>query len=208
MRNRLLLIAIVAIIAYLWWNHESAVVVLSAPPDVNLPTVPVSDAPLQRDISNGPVFKVNGYELHALATYSATARVLSTERYSFGVEADLSPLDVALGWGRMAKPEVINKLTISQGGRFYQWRYSNAPPIPFDEIVQSSANTHIIPASAEVTRALAHVSTGANGDIISLKGYLVEATKPDGWHWRSSLTRQDSGDHACELLYVQSASLE
>jgi hypothetical protein len=42
----------------------------------------------------------------------------------------------------------------------------------------------------------------AGGDIIELRGYLVEVTAPDGWHWRSSLSRTDSGDGACELMWV------
>ena len=151
------------------------------------------------------MFKVNGFEVRALATYSATARVLSTERYRYGDEAGLSPMDLALGWGRMADPKVIDRLTITQGGRYYTWRYQRAPPIPRQEIVESSANTHIIPASAAVARTIARAG---RGDIISLKGYLVQVSKPDGWHWRSSLTRGDAGSHACELMFVQSAVVE
>ena len=203
MRNWLLL-AIAALAAYWWMQHEPAMAVVAAPPDVHLPTVPISDAPLQRNV-DGPVFKVNGFEVRALATYSATARVLSTERYRYGDEAGLSPMDLALGWGRMADPKVIDRLTITQGGRYYTWRYQRAPPIPRQEIVESSANTHIIPASAAVAQTIARAG---RGDIISLKGYLVQVSKPDGWHWRSSLTRSDAGSHACELMFVQSAVVE
>ena len=31
---------------------------------------------------------------------------------------------------------------------------------------------------------------------------LVAAQGDDGWQWRSSLSREDSGDGACELIYV------
>jgi len=30
---------------------------------------------------------------------------------------------------------------------------------------------------------------------------------PDGFAWRSSLTREDTGAGACELVYVESAAL-
>jgi hypothetical protein len=32
---------------------------------------------------------------------------------------------------------------------------------------------------------------------------LVEADGRDGWKWRSSLTRDDTGDGACELMWVE-----
>ena len=37
---------------------------------------------------------------------------------------------------------------------------------------------------------------------VRLQGWLVEIRSDDGWQWRSSLTREDSGDGACELIYV------
>ena len=40
------------------------------------------------------------------------------------------------------------------------------------------------------------------GVLKRLDGWLIEADAPDGWTWRSSLTREDSGDGACEVIYV------
>ena len=40
-------------------------------------------------------------------------------------------------------------------------------------------------------------------DLISLKGQLVEVTATDGWTWRSSLSRDDTGAGACELMLVE-----
>jgi hypothetical protein len=31
----------------------------------------------------------------------------------------------------------------------------------------------------------------------------VEVSKADGWHWRSSTTREDSGMHACEVVWLE-----
>ena len=67
------------------------------------------------------------------------------------------------------------------------------------EIVRSSANMHMIPADAHAARALAQVRAGDN---VRIEGWLVEADAPDGWRWRSSLTREDSGSGACEVVYV------
>jgi hypothetical protein len=38
--------------------------------------------------------------------------------------------------------------------------------------------------------------------VVTLRGRLVEASGADGWRWRSSLTREDSGAGACELVLV------
>ena len=40
------------------------------------------------------------------------------------------------------------------------------------------------------------------GDRVRIDGWLVQANAPDGWRWRSSLTRDDSGGGACEVVYV------
>ncbi|MEO8803793.1 MAG: hypothetical protein ABI304_06550 [Rudaea sp.] len=59
---------------------------------------------------------------------------------------------------------------------------------------------HLIPADAAVARELARARVG---DVISFDGYLVEAVWPNGGKWRSSLTRSDSGDGACELAWIE-----
>lgn len=126
--------------------------------------------------------------------------MLSREDYAIDAGAALSPTDLALGWGRMSDSAVIERLDISQSVRFYSYRWHDAPPIPPAEIVRSSANMHLIPADAAVARDLARVRVG---DIVSLHGQLVEARGRDGWRWRSSLTREDSGAGACELVFVR-----
>ena len=32
--------------------------------------------------------------------------------------------------------------------------------------------------------------------------YEAKIDAADGWHWRSSLTREDDGNGACELVYT------
>jgi hypothetical protein len=41
------------------------------------------------------------------------------------------------------------------------------------------------------------------GALIHLSGRLVEATGPEIGTWRSSLTRTDTGNGACELVWVE-----
>ena len=137
--------------------------------------------------------------LRPLAGFSIDARVLSREDYRFGREADISPVDLALGWGRMTDDAVLSRLDITQGGRWYRYRWQGDPPIPLAEIVRSSANMHMIPADDAVAAALKRIERGQR---VRIDGWLVEVNAPDGWRWRSSLTREDTGGGACELVYV------
>ena len=63
-----------------------------------------------------------------------------------------------------------------------------------------SANTHIIPASADVLRTLRQIRTN---HYVELEGYLVNVVL-EGTTLRISLSRTDSGAGACGRLYVTS----
>ncbi|OTG65848.1 hypothetical protein [Acinetobacter silvestris] len=151
-------------------------------------------------VVNGVVQHSDQFVLTSLAPYAGEFRVLSKENYSFGREAELSPVDFALGWDRMADPAVYKHLSIRQSNRWYYWRYENAPPIPVQEIQSQSANTHLIPATKTIAKQLAQID---QDDLIYLKGRLVEVKAQDGWTWRSSLSREDTGNGACELMLVE-----
>lgn len=193
MRNwKAWLLLVLAVWAGWWWLGNRPVARAAG---VLAPDDPVQvdfDAP-QRPIA----FK--DATLHPLATFSLTARVLSRDDYHFDAEAGLSPTDLAFGWGRMFDTAVLRDIEISQGGRFYYWQVKSFP-IPRREIETHSANMHLIPADALVSRALKRVRVG---DVVTLDGLLVEADKAGGWHWRSSMTRTNTGDGACEVVYVR-----
>ena len=153
--------------------------------------------PVQTNIHSGD-FRFNDFTLTPLANYEIEARVLSKEDYAVGIEAELSPTDLAVGWGVMSDEAVLNKIDISQGNRFFFWHVDQFP-IPQHEIEIHAANMHIIPANGTVKHQLNKVRAG---QVVRIKGQLIEAKRADGWHWRSSLTREDTGSGACELMYV------
>lgn len=162
--------------------------------------------PLQSSLPAGVgPFRLQAATLRPLAGFSVDARVLSRRDYDSGREADLSPTDLALGWGRMRDDAVLDRLDISQGGRWYRYAWSNDPPIPPDEIVRSSANMHLIPANAAVARTLDEIG---EDDRVRIDGWLVAADAPDGWTWRSSMSRDDTGEGACEVIYVCALRIE
>jgi len=81
----------------------------------------------------------------------------------------------------------------------HSWK-TDAFPIPRKEIETSSANMHIIPANEQVEDELDDILVG---EIILLKGYLVKVTTDDGFRWVSSLSRNDTGNGACEVVWVE-----
>lgn len=168
------------------------------------PGVLTSTDPLQKPIKGtAPLFRKERYTVQALAEFTIEARVLARENYRFDAGAELSPVDLALGWGPMSDSAVLNQINIQQRNRFYYW-HTDVFPIPRRDIEIHSANMHLIPASPIVARQLDAVRPG---HIVRLGGYLVEARRDDGWQWRSSLTREDTGDGACELIWVETIAL-
>jgi hypothetical protein len=191
-----LLCALLLLAGWLWWHGR---------PVARAGGVLAANDPVQTDFdAPPPPIPFKDATLHPLANFSLTARVLSRDDYHFDAESDLSPTDLAFGWGRMSDSAVLRAIDISQSGRFYYWQ-TKSFPIPRREIETHSANMHMIPADAAVAYQLKRVRVG---DVVSLNGMLVEADKANGWRWRSSLTRDDTGDGACELIYVQSLYIE
>mgnify|MGYP000355210971 CR=1 FL=1 len=168
-------------------------------PGVFAAEIPIQGMPL----STSP-FPFGGYSITPLASFELKAKVLSKKNYSFGREADLSSTDLTLGWGRMSDEAILKTMDISQSNRWYHWQTEELL-IPRSEISQTSANMHMIPADDLIRSQLKRVR---KGDIVSIRGSLVRVDGDNGWRWRSSLTRNDTGGGACELVYVDSLYIE
>jgi hypothetical protein len=153
--------------------------------------------PVQETSQESP-WQYGDYLITPLAHYDVTARVLSKKDYMKDKSADLSPLDLALGWGVMSDENVLADLRVSQSGRWFYvyWQHAN---VDVQQVMTHSANTHILPATPDLATK---VKTIRRDDIVHLQGFLVEVTKRDGFLWRSSLTRGDTGDGSCEVLWV------
>ncbi len=165
---------------------------------------PVAEVPVQSS-ANAAAIQRDGYVIEPVATYDVRARVLSVERYRIGREADLSPVDFALGWGPMSDDAVLDRLQISQGNRWYYYRWEGSPPADPSVLAKSSANTHLVPANNSIKDRLLDVRKGA---VVRLSGYLINVRHADGWTWRSSLTRDDTGGNSCELMWVTDVQVE
>lgn len=171
------------------------------------PGLIAADEPEQAELPRAELqdFEYAGYRLQPQASYRLRARLLSRKSYHLGREAELSPVDFALGWGAMSDTAVLETLDISQSGRFFWVRWAAEPPIPPREIFLSAANTHLIPADDTVRAAIDRMRPG---QVVQLQGLLVNASSADGWRWNSSLVRSDQGAGACELFWVTEAWID
>jgi hypothetical protein len=188
------LIAILALVVLAYQQCRSAGTVTLGP------GIKVAEAPVQKKLDDATPIQYDDYVIRPQASFKLAAKVLSREDYSLGREADLSPTDLALGWQQMSDESVLSQMNIRQSGRWYRWSVEQFP-IPRKAIETQSANMHFIPADDGVASVLNHIK---QGQIIEAEGYLVYINADDGWYWRSSLTRNDTGGGACEVFYVTS----
>ena len=167
------------------------------------PGVLVESEPQQIALSDAePPIEHGEYHLKPLARFSLDARILHRKTYGYDRGAKLVPIDLAVGWGAMSDQAVLDRLKITQSMRFYWYEYQS-PPIPKEQIISHSTNLHVIPATPAIASFCKSVR---QGELVHLDGELVEATGPEIGTWRSSLTRTDTGNGACELMLVEDCS--
>jgi len=172
-------------------TYPAGVLISSEPDQIMLP-------------ADTPAFAYGVVRLKPLAVFSIDARVLHRKNYRYDYGASLVPIDLALGWGPMSDQRVLDQLKITQSMRFYWYEYSRQPPIPVEQIVSHSANVHVIPSTKTIASQCKSLRIG---QLVHLRGDLVEATGPAIGTWRSSLSRTDTGNGACELVWVKELSI-
>lgn len=133
-----------------------------------------------------------------LANFKITGVILSQKRYHIGKESKFSPVDFAMGWGPMASEHIYSKIKVSQRNRWFYWK-TDKYPIPKKKIEKNCANMHIIPADDIIKK---EVLKARQGNMVTFSGYLVRVVA-EKWRWQSSLTRNDTGNHACEVVFVK-----
>ena len=164
------------------------------------PGVMAEDPPWQQNLDQTEYFMHGDHRVTLMADFGLRAKLLARESYYLGEEAEISPVDFALGWGPMSDEAVLQHIDISQSNRWYRWRASSESGIPLHDIKWHSSNMHIIPADDSVADRIDEVRVG---QVVELSGHLVRVDRDDGWRWISSLTREDTGAGSCELFYVK-----
>ena len=177
-----------------WWLHERSV---SRPPGVL-----VAAEPLQQVLDPAPEFDDRGHRFIRRARYNITARVLRRDIYRIDGGAALAPVDLAVGWGPLSDSRIVNQLELSQMGRFFYWKPKNFATFPLtpQALIEHGAQMHLIPATKDIDGRMRRLRPG---QITTIGGYLVDVRGPGGFVWNTSLTRNDTGNGACEIVWVE-----
>jgi hypothetical protein len=148
-----------------------------------------------------PTVRKGKWTLTPRARYDITARVLLRERYRFDDMSDLSPLDLSLGWGEMSGNAMLDELDLSESKReLHETVRAEYEGMDYGYVLRHSSNNHVIPLDAGIESQLLALHAG---QVIELQGDLVDAHSDDGWHANTSLTRDDEGEGACEVMLVR-----
>lgn len=161
--------------------------------------------PLQTSYNGETIIRKFGNEefsITPVAKYEVSAMVGSMKIYYDDV-ARLMPVDLALVWGKLAEPEYDKNISYSQSGRWYYTKYKSGIQFNDNFVATHSANTHIIPANDNISKA---IKTIKNKEKVSLSGFLVNLEHKDSegktTFSKTSLTRTDTDAGSCENLYV------
>lgn len=205
---------ILFIVGFIFLFLAGILVLLLGPPPQSTAVSPEisllqpTDDPVQLSIQGtltNPILRQDDqftWTLTPRAGFQIAGRVLGNKKYS-DWESSVVPRDLALGWGEMSSPAADKWIRWRQSGRWYHYSWSSESPYDGRYIRDHSANVHIIPATANLDKALREIQ---KNDHILLEGRLVDlqASSTDQvWQVNTSLDRQDSGSGACEILYVE-----
>ncbi len=106
--------------------------------------------------------------------------------------------DICLIWGNNIRNSDYQKMQFSSGDFICYFQYPSGVSFQFDEI----SNNHLL-ADNEAVRDVIHNTR--IGDQIHLRGQLINyhwLSKPN-WLRRTSTTRNDTGNGACEVVFVK-----
>jgi hypothetical protein len=173
--------------------------------------IPKPANPIQKPIFMNECINYTDNELNLKicpkASYQVYAMVMSKTAYYFGWESKLAPYDLALAWEKLMLPQYQQGINYSQSNRWYYYRYDAGYPLDIGYISSHSSNHHIIPANRNIRQGIDRVRSH---DKVYLEGYLVyidgSYNQRNVW-WHSSLSRNDTGDGACEIMYVTLAAV-
>jgi len=163
------------------------------------PTQTMLENPIQTKISGSK----GDLQLTLLAQYTIEGVIKSKEIYLLDYPSQISKCDFALAWGELSREEMDGEIRYSQSGRWYCYNYSDSISVTPAYIAQHSANVHLIHRDGDILRKIIFAGEGSR---VRLKGFLVNVKFKDG-PWKTSLSRSDTGNGACEIMYVTSVEI-
>jgi hypothetical protein len=118
-------------------------------------------------------------------------------------ETSVDIKDICVIWGKNATNRAFTEVEFwSEPWTCYtRWKHGQAQGFSQRDL----SNNHLLSDSAKVRETIYSMAVG---DQIYLKGLLVNYTEPGGLYPRnSSTTREDTGNGACEVFFVEEAKI-
>jgi len=173
--------------------------------------IDTSRDPLQTSISSqDPILirtKSGEFVLTPAAEYRIAGLVVGKEHYSHGWNGKISPVDLALAWGKLAERDARKYVSYNVSNRWVSFKLKEGSPFDVAYVNSHASNNHIIPSTRNIRYAIEMIKEKQK---VVLEGFLVNVSGTyDGkkvW-WNTSSSRIDSGDGSCELLYVTKARI-
>ena len=110
--------------------------------------------------------------------------------------------DVCIVWGDNIETEVYQELKFRNGSFtcYIDSKPSADKTAVFQKFNNSAlSNNHLLSENDIINQ---EIIKAVKGDQIYLKGYLVQYSQQDGFKRGSSVSRTDTGDGACETIYI------
>ena len=188
-----------------WFRHDRHV---SHPPGIAVEAGPAIEVGETR----APWRDDKGFRYASIGRFEGRAMVLARRNYDVGEFAALAPTDLALGWGPLSDPRVVDQLKFPQfksfSMRFVVPELRGGSELAkrtwpeLEPMFKAFTHVHTIPGNAAIRRTLAGIRPG---QVIRFKATLVDATGPSGSHYASSLAL---GDRNCEVAWIEELALE
>ena len=148
-------------------------------------------------------------EIQYKASYSIYGRVVAKKYYlPTSAKNKLSEYDLGLTWGMLSDPSHDNDISYKhEQERRLTVRASQSLVAKLGGstgLTRSLSNNHLLHSNEDILKALRNVQLN---DYIHIEGYLVYVNiyynnSSSYYVWNSSLSRTDSGDGGCEIIYV------
>jgi len=110
----------------------------------------------------------------------------------------LNTKDICLVWGKNASGNRLDQMKFSSG----DWTcsvWTNSTEVWQAFEMNQLSNNHVLPATAAIREAIQNITIG---DEVRIKGQLVNYSVNGGPKRKTSTVREDTGNGACEVLYV------
>ncbi len=198
--NNVFMALSLAVLAVSFWNRNTL------PGNINYDPATLA-APKQSRTFEQPFdvsFKGVEYRIEPEYDYELTGMIVSYRHHDYKsrmhrlANDHLNMLDICVVWGSNAKHPDLNKIDFWNG--IFTCNFSTRDQAAWDAFdIYQISNNHLLSDNHRIRDRVTDIKIG---DQIRVKGYLAGYSSPGVSKRGTSTTRQDTGDGACETIYI------